>query len=93
MRADDKAIALYREAIRRAPGDAAGHYKLGLALARRQRHPEAVAALDEAIRLAPQRAEHHAHLAWELCQLGQFEAGAAAARRAPTPDPALVLGH
>jgi tetratricopeptide (TPR) repeat protein len=58
---ESKVESTLRAALQRNPRDASMHYALGLALARQQRLPEAVAQLQQATRLAPGE-RHYAYV-------------------------------
>jgi tetratricopeptide (TPR) repeat protein len=66
---------------------------LGETLQRQQRAQEALAAFDRALQLEPRRADAHAARAGLLCDLGQYEDAARAARTALAIDPGHAEAH
>lgn len=76
-----EAAGLCRDALRRAPGLAAGHELLGDALHAQKQLAEAVAAYRDAVRLDPGRTEAWWGMACALRTLGDFADAAAALRR------------
>jgi Flp pilus assembly protein TadD len=84
MKLDDLPLAerVLREAALRAPGLAAAHEHLGVALGMQHKAGEAVAALESAVRLEPASASACFHLAVALAEAGRFDDARAAAERA-----------
>lgn len=58
-----KQIAEYKEALRKDPADAEGHFRLGVSYLALGRHEEEIVEYLEAIRLEPDFAEAHFNLA------------------------------
>lgn len=91
----DGALAVYEDAVRRAPASAAARLQLGTALLRRHRPRDAVLHLTEAARHAPRSAEAHGQLGAALGLLGRHEEAIAASRVALAlkPDWAAVRSN
>ncbi|CAE7553687.1 Ogt [Symbiodinium natans] len=82
------AAKLLREAARREPEDAGGHYLLGVACCRLGELREAEASLKEAIRLQPKEPAYHANLGWLYgTELKNYAAAVEAYREALRLEP------
>jgi tetratricopeptide (TPR) repeat protein len=84
MKLEDLPLAerFLREAVLRAPGLAAAHEHLGVALGMQRKAWEAVAAFEAAVRLEPESASACFHLAVALAEVGRFADARTAAERA-----------
>jgi tetratricopeptide (TPR) repeat protein len=84
MRLDDLPLAerFLREAVVRAPGLAAAHEHLGVALGMQHKAGEAVVAFETAVGLEPSSASACFHLAVALAEVGRFADARQAAERA-----------
>ncbi len=88
-----RAIALYREAVERAPEDPETRYNLAVTLQEAGRSAEALTALAEAIRRDPSRPEAHNALAISLVQAGRPVEALAELDRAIEIDPRDARAH
>ncbi|HEY9842578.1 MAG TPA: tetratricopeptide repeat protein, partial [Candidatus Obscuribacterales bacterium] len=87
------ALQLLQSIIAQAPDLAEAHYNLGWALAKQERHEQAVVAYQQAIRLRPDYAEAWANLGMSRLELEQISLCLEACRRALDLDPALGRAH
>ena len=89
----DKALAMYREAVRQKPDSVPALQRLGAALRRSAKYPEAAETLRRAAALAPDNAATWQELGQTLQALGKTQEAIAALQRAVQLDPDLSEGY
>ncbi len=88
----EDAVACYRKALERAPGDALLHYNLGTALKKLHRFDEAVTAYQAAARSAPENPELQLRLGNLLVETSRFEEAIEPLNRARSALPRAAQG-
>ena len=90
---NDLAIEAFRDQVRLAPREGAGHFGLGVAYRGLERHNEAVSSLRTAVRLAPNFAPAHVCLGMNLHELGRHRESVDACKLAIRLRPDLALAY
>jgi tetratricopeptide (TPR) repeat protein len=92
-----EAFGAAEEAARRSvqldSTDAYGHFVLGIALQRQEKHEQALAQLGEALARHPESADYRAHYANQLRLLNRSAEALEEARRAVSAEPANGFAH
>ena len=89
----DRAEAIYRKVLRRAPDHVDTLHHLGIIAHERGRHEHAVQLISEALARAPEFAEAHMNQGRALRALGRLDEAAAAYRRAIALKPDYAFAH
>jgi serine/threonine-protein kinase len=89
----ETAVAVLRDAVRRAPEDAYAHFSLGYALGQQGKHDEAIAEYREDIRIQRDDAVAHDNLGVELQELGKLDEAIAEHRTAIQLQPQYAIAH
>jgi tetratricopeptide (TPR) repeat protein len=89
----DRAEALYRKVLQRAPDDVNALNLLGVIAHERGRHEYAVQLSSRAVARMPEFAEAHMNLGRTLRELGRLDEAAASCRRAIVLKPDLAAAH
>jgi tetratricopeptide (TPR) repeat protein len=89
----DEAVTVYREAVRRDPGDAVAQYGLGVAYSRTGADAQAIAAYREAIRLQPDNVDAYYGLGVVSERQGRDDEAIAAYREVIRRRPEDAMAH
>ncbi len=89
----DRAEAVYRKVLRRAPDHAGALHFLGLIAHERGRHDRAVQLISQAVARAPDLPEAHLNLGAALRALGRLDEAAASYRKAIALKPDFAYSH
>jgi len=87
------AIEELERALAVDPDYAQAHLRLGVELAKLERHDEALAHYGQAVRLSPESALAHNNLGFELARRGRWQEAQTHYRKAVELDPASTLAH
>jgi tetratricopeptide (TPR) repeat protein len=89
----DRAEAIYRKVLRRAPDHIDALHHIGVIAYERGRHEDAVRLISDALERAPEFADAHLNLGRALRGLGRLDEAATAYRRAISLKPDLAFAH